>query len=321
MSVACPVFGDKSYLFLATESSFGVTPGSPTYVYHPCFSYGVELSPEQRKPFPYTGMSEDFDTIVSKNQVAGQISFPLYGWRLTGLATSLAEYLLTWAHTDLGTLCGLASKLAEWAEGPDVSNKRHNGLTVNGLTLTGSDDNGGSVLLNLDVMGTKETSVGTAQTIPSTLERLNEFLFSDTTFSIGPDSGSLVEVEIKGFTWQRQRNLTPVFNGSFYPRRFRAGKPANTFEFNIEKADGTWDAIRRATDASNYYGRLTLQGLHNGSGATGDYAKVQIDFPKLAFNLCKDTFARSGPALQAVTFGVQKPSTSTASSTLTWSEV
>lgn len=320
MSVECPIFGDKSYLFLANETTFGETPGSPAYVYLPVLTYGVELNPEQRKPMPYTGMAEEFDTIISKNQTAGQLSCPLYGWHLSG-AISLAEYLMTWAFTDLETLCGLPSKLAEWAEGPNAANKRHNGLTVNGATLTGSDDNGGAISLTLDLMGTGETPVTTAQTIPPTLERLNEFLFTDSTFEIGADVGSLTEVEIKGFTYQQQRSLTPIFNGSFVPRRFRPGKPASTFEFNIEKADGTWDAIRRATGASNYYGRLSLQGLHNGTGATGDYAKVVIDFPKLAFNLAKDTSVRSGPAQQAITFGVQKPSTTDPSSSKVWSEV
>jgi hypothetical protein len=321
MSVECPIFGDKSYLTLANEAVFGVQDGSPAYRYLPVLTYGLELLSDQRQPMPYTGMAEEFDNIIGQQHVAGAISTALYGWRNGADSTSLAEYIMAWAFTDLETLCNLPSKTAQWAEGPDVANKTHLGVTINGATLAGSDDNGSAITLNLDTLGSDEDPLTTAQTIPSDLERLNEFLFRDSTFSIGADSGSLTAIELKGFTWQQQRNLTPVYNGSLTPRRFRPGKPNATFEFNIEKADGTWDAIRRSAVSNNYYGRLILKGLHNGTGATGDYAKVQIDFPKLSFNVAKDTWARSGPALQGITFRIQKPTTTAASFGLTWSEV
>lgn len=320
MSVECPIFGDKSYLTLASEAAFGVQDASPDYHYLPVGSYGLELQNDRRQPMPYTGMAQEFDDIVGAQHVAGAIPTALYGWRTGSAAESLAEYVMTWAFTDLETLCGLPSKTCQWAEGPDVANKKHLGTTINGATLSGSDDNGSAITLNLDCLGASETTLTTAQTIPSDLEKLNEFLFRNSTFEIGPNSGSLTAVEIKGFTWQQQRNLTAIYNASLTPRRFRAGKPNATFEFNIEKADGTWDAIRRASTATSYYGRLTLKGLHNGTGDTGSYAKVVIIFPKLQFNAVKDTWARTGPALQGVTFRIQKPSTSASSFGMTWSE-
>lgn len=320
MSVDCPIFGDKSYLTLASEAAFGVQDASPDYRYLPVLSYGIELLSDQRQPMPFTGMAEEFDNIIGQQHTAGPISTALYGWRSGDAAESLAEYVLAWAYTDLETLCGLPSKTCQWAEGPNVANKKHLGTTINGATLAGSDDNGSAITLNLDCLGASEATLTTAQTIPSDLDRINEFLFRDSTFEIGPNSGALTAVEIKGFTWQQQRNLTPIYNGSLTPRRFRAGKPNATFEFNIEKADGTWDAIRRSAVANNYYGRLTLKGLHNGTGATGNYAKVVIIFPKLSFNVAKDTWARSGPAQQGITFRIQKPNTTDPSFGLTWSE-
>lgn len=319
MTVACPIFGDLSYLFMAAEASFGVQDASPTYLYYPVLTYGVENQQEMRQPQPYTGFAEEFDNIVVRQNPSGPISMALYGWHLSG-SISLAEYVMAWAFTDLETLCGLPSKTLQWAEGPNVCNKKHLGMTVNNATLAGTDENGGQITLSLDTMGSSETTLTTAQTIPSGLSRLNEFMFTDSTFSIGPNSGALTAIEYKGFQWQSQRNLTPVFNGSTNPRRFRPGKPNANFQFNIEKADGTWDAIRRATDVTNYYGRLILKGAHNGTGATGTYAQVQIDFPRLSFRTAKDAGVRNGVVQQTIAFGIQKPSTSAASFSTTWSE-
>lgn len=319
MSAACPIFGDLSYLFMAAESVFGTQDGSPSYVYYPVLSYGVENTQEMRQPQPFTGFAEEFDNLVVRQNPAGPISAALYGWHLSG-SISLAEYIMTWAFTDLETLCGLPSKTLQWAEGPNTCNKKHLGMTVNNATLAGTDENGGQITLNLDTIGSSEATLTTAQTIPSTLDRLNEFMFTDSTFSIGANSGALAAVEYKGFQLQQQRNITPVFNGSRNPLRMRPGKPAANFSFNIEKADGTWDAIRRATDRTNYYGRLILKGAHNGTGSTGTYAQVQIDMPRLSFRSAKDTWPRNGPVQQAISFGIQKPSTSAASISLTWSE-
>lgn len=320
MSVSCPVFGDKSYLFLASEAAFGVQDASPDYVYLPVTNYGIELISDKRDPMPYTGMAQKFDKIIGAQHTAGPIATALYGWRTGDAEISLAEYVMAWAFTDLETLCGLPSKTCQWAEGPDVSNKKHLGTTINGATLSGSDDNASTISLALDCLGSSEATLTTAQEIPEDLERLNEFLFRDASFSIGPNSGALVAMEWKGFNWQVQRALNGIYNGNLTPRRYLAGAPSATFDFNIDKADGTWDAIRRSAVANNYYGRMTLKGLHNGTGTTGNYAKVVIDFPKLSFNAVKDTWVRNGPVQQQVTFDIQKPTTADASYSLTWSE-
>lgn len=321
MSVDCPIYGDLSYLFLADEATYGVQDASPDYTYLPVFNYDVENVQEMRQPQPFTGFAEDYDNLVVRQAPAGPMACALYGWRTGSASISLAEYVMAWAFTDLETLCGLPSKTAQWAEGPNVCNKKHLGMMVNNATLAGADDNGGQITLSLDIVGASESTLTTAQTIPSDLTRLNEFMFTDSTFSIGPNSGALVSVEYKGFSWQQQRNLIPIYNGARSPRRYRPQKPTANFSFNIEKADGTWDAIRRATDATNYYGRLVLKGAHNGTGATGNYAQVQIDFPKLSFRTTKDTRARNGVVQQQISFGLLKPTTSAASSTQTWSEV
>ena len=320
MSASCPLFGDKSYLHLASETTFATLPGSPAYVFHPVTSYALADQPEMRQAMPFTGLAEEFDNQIVHEHVAGQIAMPLYGWRNDGETTSLAEYIMEWCFNDLETLCGLPSKVIEWAEGPDVCNKRTLGSTVNGATLSGGDDGGAAISLSLDILGASEAAVTTAQEIPAGLESLSEFLFSRSTFSIGANVGALVAQPIRSFQWQQNRSLTPVFNGAYNPRYFRPAKPTHTFGIAIEKADGTWDAIRRATTPNSYYGRLVLKGLHNGTGATGNYAVVTIDFPKLSFRGAGENYVRSGVLMQNLNFVPIKPNTTDASYTVTWSE-
>ena len=321
MSLQCPIFGDQSYLFLADEVTYGVVPGSPSYNFIPVDSYALKLVPEQRVPMPFTGLTEEMDKMIIRSSTSGQITFPLQGWHLTPLTTSIAQYLMAWGFADLEVVCNLASKLAEWAEGPNVENKQSTGLVVNGATLTGSEDNGGKISLALDLRGVAENPLVTAQVVPAGFVRANEMIFQDCSFKIGPNSGALVAVPWKGFTWQQQRSLTPAFNGLAAPQFYRPGKPVNNFSFNIEKADGTWDAIRRSTTKNEYYGRLTLKAPHNGTGTVAtNYAQCVINFPKLSFVETQDNYVRSGPLQQTIQFAIQKPQ-SLASSTQTWSDV
>lgn len=322
MSEACPIFGDLSYLVMADEAAFGVLDDTPAYNFVPVLSYGLELQPEFRSPDPYLGIAEELDQIVHHSHVGGSISLPLYGWHVSPLTHSLAQYIMEWAFSSLETLCALPSKSLEWAEGPDVENKRTLGTVVNGATLAGADEGGAAISLSMDLMGATESSFGTAQTRPTTYQRMNEFVFTDATFKIGADSGSLVTVPIKSFNWQRQRNLSMTYNGSVTPKFFRPGKPSNVFSFSHEKTDGTWDAIRRSVLGNFYYGRLTLKGLHNGTGTVStNFATVQIDFPRLAFNGAKENYTRNGVLVQNVNFGVRKSLTlATASSVMTWAD-
>jgi hypothetical protein len=322
MSESCPVFGDLSYLTVADESTYGVLDGSPAYNFVPVLSYGMELQPEYRSPDPFLGIAEEVDQIVAHSHVAGSVSMALYGWHVSPLTHSLAQYMMEWAFSSLETLCAIPSKTFEWAEGPDIANKRTLGTVVNGATLSGADDGGGAISLSLDLLGATETSLSTAQTRPTAYQRMNEFVFNDAVFSIGADSGSLAVVPIKSFNWQRQRNLSPTYNGSITPKFFRPGKPSNSFSVSFEKEDGTWDGVRRATVGNFYYGRLFLKGLHNGTGTGAtNFATVQIDFPRLAFNGVKDNYTRNGVLVQNLSFGVRKPLTlATASSVQSWAD-
>ncbi len=324
MSEACPIFGDKSYLTLRDEADFGAQTTSTTTsvggdVYMPVLSNNIQLQDNRRSPQVFTGLAEDFDTIQGPTHPAGQITCPLYGWRNTGEPVSLAEYLFNWALTDLETLCGLPSKTGIWAEGPDVANKSFTGLTVNNWTLSGSDDATAAITLALDLLG-KEANLTTAPVIPSELASLSEFQFSRCVFSLGTNTGDLVEQPLKSFTWQGNRNLTPAYLAQNRPRYLRGGKSTNTLGIVIEKSDGTWDTARRTATPTVKYGRLVLKGLHQGTGATGNYAVVTIDFKKLSLQSVGENYVRNGVYVQNLGFSVQKPTIAATSFSHTWSE-
>lgn len=321
----CPIFGDNSYLTIQDEADFGAQATSTTTsvggaVYMPVLSNNIQLQDNRRSPQVFTGLSEDFDTIQGPTLPQGQIVCPLYGWRNTGEPVSLAEYLFNWALQPLSTLCGLPSKTLEWAEGSDDANKRFTGMTVGGMTLSGSDDATAQITMALDLMGKEESNLVTAAAVPSELASLSEFQFSRIVFSIGNDSGSLVEQPLRSFQWQVNRNLAPAYLGQTRPRHLRAGKPTSTFAIVIEKCDDTWDVIRRTATPTVKYGRLVLKGLHNGTGSTGNYAVVTINMPKLSIQTVGENYVRNGVLVQNLGFSVQKPTVATASFSHTWSE-
>lgn len=321
MTAACPIFGDHSYLHMASEAAFGVLDGLPAYVYHPVISYGMVAVPEMRQPMPFTGLVEEFDNQIVHESVSGQLTAALYGWRNAGGTISLAQYIMEWAFGDPNTVCGLPSKTIEWAEGPNIANKRTLGTTVGGATLAGGDDNGAAITLALDLMGANEDPVTSAQAVPAGLSSLSEFLFSRATFKIVASGGALAVQPIKSFSWGLNRSLSPVFNGSFNPSYFRPAKPTHTFQISVEKADGTWDAIRRLQTPANYHCELTLKGLHQGTGGVGtNFATCVIDIPKMSFRGAGENYVRNGVLVQNLSFVPMKPNTIDASFTMVWGE-
>lgn len=309
-----------SYLNLYSETTWGTTPGSPTYVFCPVLSYDVRLRPERRNSAIYAGIRQRKHSRESRATVSGQIVVPFYGFRPSGQSISLAEYLIGWAFGQHETV-NLASKGAEWAEGPNTANKRHTGLRINSATLAGSSDSG-QITLTLDVIGVDEASVTTAQTLITDHEQLFEADFADTVASLDDGAGgSLAAVGIKAFEWRVTNNIQPEFVGGRRIALAPAGDRTETLTLTLKKNSATWDANRRDSDEIDYVGRLAMQGLHNGTGASGDYSKLQVDFAKLRYIDHEDDRDRSRFADLPLQFEVLKPDTSTNGSVLTWSEV
>ena len=320
------IIGTESYLFMADENEWGQYPGASgsggagTAYFVPVTSYGVAIQKLSRMPQPYAGLHQRKRGPQHYGyNLSGQIAMPLFGYIPAGLSDSLAEKMLAWGF-GAGEIEAEEpmSKSAEWAEGPDVANRRHTGLRVNTATITGSADSG-DVQLTLDVIGKEEFEPGTANSLPTDMEKLVDMQFTDCSFSIG---GSTVLAS--AFTHTVNRNLNPLRLNDPTITALCAGVRDETMQFVIQKTDATWDRYLRRTGADadvEVTGQFTIQGLHNGTGGGGtNYTKLTRAFTRLRF-IGKDQSGDFGIQMQALNFQVLKPDSSSASYTDVWSEV
>ena len=319
------IIGAESYLFMVDEHEWGQFPGQSgsggagTAYFVPVLNYGVQLQPLTRMPQPYAGLHQRKRGPQRYGyNISGQITMPLFGYKPAGISVSLAEKMMDWGFgADEIEAEEPISKSAEWAEGPDVANRRHTGLRVNTATVTGSADSG-DVQLTLDVIGKEEYSLATANSLPADMEKLVDMQFTDCTFQIG---GSTVQAS--GFTHTVNRNLQPQRLNDPTITALCAGIRDETIQFIIPKTDKTYDDYLRRVGATadvEVTGQFTIQGLHNGTGGGGNYTKLTRAFNRLRF-ISKEQSGDFGIQMQSLTFQVLKPDSSSASYTDTWSEV
>lgn len=319
------IIGTESYLFAVDENEWGQYPGASgsggagTNYLVPVLSYGVALQPLTRMPQPYAGLHQRKRGPQRYGyNIGGQIVMPLFGYKPAGISVSLAEKMLAWGF-GAGELEAEepASKSFEWAEGPNVANKRHTGLRVNTATLTGQADSG-DIQLSLDVIGKEEFSLATATSLPNDMEKLVDMQFTDCTFAV---AGSTVSAS--GFTQTLNRNLQSLRLNAPTITALCAGVRDETMQFIIQKENKTWDDYLRRTGSDadvEVTGEFTIQGLHNGTGGSGNYTKLTRAFNRLRF-IGADQSGDFGIQMQALNFQVLKPDSASASYSDTWSEV
>lgn len=314
--MANEILGAKKYLVLANESAWGTVPDTPSYVHLPVTEYNCRFRPQNRQANPYIGLYQRKHSKNFRGMVSGQLNAPLYGWKTTPPGHSLAQYLLDWSFVN-HEATDLPSKIAEWAEGPNVANKRHSGLRVNSATLQGSDDSG-VVELSLDLMGKAEQGmddVPAAQALPVDRNKLVDFEFADISFALDE-----TPVGLKSFSLQVQHGLKVEYLDSFTPSLLVKTQRVLTFSFVLIKNSDTYDAYRRATSATEFAGQLILKGLHNGTGASGNWTVVTIDLPRLSFLDADDQGGKEDLTNQPITTVALKPDTSENDLELTYSE-
>lgn len=319
-----PILGAKSYLVLASEDVWGRNPndasGSGTagqqWVHMAPTEYSVRFRPENRQGNPFIGIFQRKHSRNFRGMPAGRLVTPLYGFFQPGLGKSNAEFLMDWAFGNHEST-ELPSKTAQWAEGPGIADKEHRGLRVNSATLEGSEDSG-VVTIALDLMGKEEDGNGTfgRQAIPNDREKLVDFEYQDCTFQLAGAT-----VTLQSFSVQVQHGLTARYHNSFTPTLLLKTQRIVTVTMVPMKDSDTYDAMRRATTAQEFTGRITAQGLHNGTGASGDYAKVQIDFDRLSFIDSEDQGNIASIMDQGLNLIALKPDTSNNEMRTTWSLV
>ncbi|MEM1061299.1 MAG: phage tail tube protein [Planctomycetota bacterium] len=321
------------------ETEWGVTPASPVYVPLPHDSYDVTMNVESRMFGGNAGLRQRRHKKGFRGMPQGNLALPLYGWQTAGLGKSVAEYLLDFGFADAaGSVhesIDLPSLGAEYTEGPDVANKRHSGLRVNTCTVSGTDS-AGRIDIALDLMGRNETGEGdatpdvaTSQPIPADQYELTEFDYTDVVFELSTDDdpANYAVLPTEAFNLQVANNLLTKYVGSTRPTLLKADERATTFSVTTTKKDDVWDAYRRNVFATaetdqRFAVRLTLKGLHKGTGAADtQYTQCVITLPSLAYNGHADDRSRGTIAMLPLTFDVLKPDTAANDVNVVWSDV
>lgn len=314
--MANEILGPLSYLNMYQESTWNTKPTSPNYVFVPCTEYGVKLAAEQRAANPYVGQFDKKHLKNFRGMPAGSLVCPLFAHHVnwsggTGVDGSLAEFLLKGAF-DNATSAWLPSWGAQWAEGPDTANREHNGLRVNGCTITGSEDVG-AVIATLDLMGGSEAALGSAQTLPTDFETLPEFEFATMTMTI--DSTT---TELSSFTLQIQNGLKPKYRNNRTPDLLPRTTRAITFSCELVKNSDTYHAALRALATTTEYDiTLNFVAPHNGTGADSN-TTLQIDLLRCALTDPSDAMGIEDMTMTTLNTTVLKPEGTTATAVLTW---
>jgi hypothetical protein len=307
----------RRYLTLVNETTWADFPETPTYYHVPVNEYNAFFKPENRQAEPMTGLMQKKHNSNIRGMVSGSLSCNLYGWKPSGYSTTIAQELLNWAFADVET-DKPRSKSAEWAEGPNVANKRHLGLRVASATLQGSDDNN-TIDFSAELMGKSEAGdsvVGDAQALPNDREKLAEFEFADTVFTL-----ATVETAIKSFNLQIDRAMKVHYLGGRTPKLIAAIKTDIKLAVQVLKTADTYDIVRRTTGTTDYAATLAIKGAHNGTGTGGtSMAIATFTLPRLSFVSADENASNDDVQFQTLNFEVMKPDSSSAALSIAYTE-
>lgn len=307
------ITGQNIHVTAWDESTWGTKPGSPVYKFLPCYEYGVKLQTERRQSRPMLGGFGRKHGSRFKGRPQGPMSGPLLGYHRD--AESLAQFVLDWAFGN-ETSNFPASIGVERAEGPDVANEQANGLRANSATIQGSEDEG-FVAWSVDAIGHSVGAVATAQSVPADLDRLSEFEFCDVSMTV--DSTA---VQISSFNLTRNNNLVAKYLGDKTPQVLARTDRSTLFTFDLPKQADTYDVARRTLATETEYDiTLTLEGLHNGSGASGTKTRIVVDMPRCQLINPEDAYSIDGLAMTTVNLECLKPDSASREVAFTYSLV
>lgn len=305
--------GFQEYLFVADESVWGVTPGSPTYRYVPYTQYNVAAIGQAVQPELYTGLYQERASQIVKTLVQGSINLPAFGYQLAGVShmQRFMDYAL-----NRTTPIFLPSFLAEINES-GTDNKRHNGLRIGQLTLAGDAD-GGTITQQMQAMGYQETGGITVQTVPVTAPQPIEARFTDATLTIAS-----TPVGMRSFSVTIQNNLQVKHQQGQWPYILHAGVRRITFQFELFKNANTYDLLNRSLGSNNYAITLLIKAPHSGTGVVSGstFTTMQIDFPRASFTQAvKNIPNRNDLARQSPQYIALKPDSASNEINLTYGE-
>lgn len=303
------LMGWQKHLHLREESVWGTRSTTNPDIYIPYTEYSVGTRVEASQADLFTGVRQRRHHRVYRASLMGTLSLPLFGYHVSGM--SIAERLLSWGSSGPDTPFP-ASYTADLFEA-DTDNKRHLGLRVASMTLSG-DARGGVINLALELEGKEEVGGISPPTLAATHPQPVEFLFEDASMYLSEDatgeeaSGSEDEIELRDFELRIDNNLQAYHTGDYYPSVIAAGVRAVTFRFSVFKRDNLYDVLRRSSEVSHRAARLVLRGRHLGT-ASGTFTVVEVIFDRLGFAGAVDQSQLNELVTQQVDWIPLKPST------------
>ncbi|WP_373649008.1 phage tail tube protein [Schlesneria sp. DSM 10557] len=303
--------GQQRFLRLIDEETWATVPAvDPVWVDVPVTDYTVRNRPKRRNGQARTGSYQRRYGANPSGHPSGNLVTPLYGFVNEDLEISLAQLMMEWGFADHEVKFP-RSKTAEWQYVGHDNDQRHLGLRVNTATLAGSE---AGIVLTLELIGQSSVSFTGAASPPADRNKLVEFLFEDSTFTLGG-----TPLRVSQFQWSVQRNLDVIYHNSHNPISMPKTQFSETFSITPMKSNKTYDDLRDAFGMPELAGQLVLKGLHNGTGDTGNFTVLTIDFDRLSL-IDSDESGGTGAIMNPLTFDVLKPDTADNGSAMTWTE-
>jgi tail tube protein len=311
MAADIPVMiGEQRFLQLCSETTWGTVPTSPVWIDVPVNDYTVRYKPKRRNGQARVGQYQRRYGANVSGHPSGNLVTPLYGFQQTGFTGSLAQMMLEWGFLDQENKFP-RSKCAQWEYENHEDDKGQVGLRVNQITLAGSES---GIVLTLELIGQSSSNITGSASPPNSRNKLVEFLFEDSTFSLGGNP-----MTYSAFQWSCQRNLDVIYLNSNSPTGMPKTAWTETFSVTPVKADDTYDIARDALGMPEYVGSLVLKGLHNGT-MSNTWAVGTVAFPRLSL-IDSDENGGTSTIMNPLTFDILKPDTSSNGSTMTWTTV
>lgn len=304
------VMGWQHYVKMTKESTWGTYDSGGTHILIPYNTYGVAVQNQVQNATPYIGIRQRKHSRISRATLSGNLD--TFAWAQQVSSKSLAQHLIEAAFSAPSGV-DLDSWTADMYDGGN-DDKRHVGLRVNTLTISGSET-ADAINMSVAFQGKQETGGVTNPALSSSEPPLSEFLFSDVLFYLSDEataSSATADdeaLQLRDFTLTINNNLVVKNTNSFWPTIIKAGLRTVDFSFSFYKTDNTYDALRRTSDQADRTARLILKGAHLGTGSD-DLSVIEFQFDRLNFAGATDQMALNDLDAQSVNWVTLKPDTS-----------
>lgn len=303
------IMGWQKYIVASPESAWGTYNAGAADIFLPYTEYSVQTVESYRQADLYLGVRQRRHNVKAGNIVQGNLACPLFGVHQGG--KSIAQWLIEWAVNGPATPFIDSFTIDSFENG--VDNKRHTGLRVASMSITGDADSN-AISTSLSLIGKDETGGVSVVALDATTPQPVEFTFDDVKLFLQDGlegetaSTSPEEVAIRSFSLTVNNNLRPYRTNSLYPTVVVAGVRTIDFSFAILKDANTYDLLRRSSTLVNKSAQLLMKGQHLGT-ASGTKTVVRCYLDRLNFSGATDQTALNDLVGQTASWIVLKPST------------